>query len=217
MASPFPAALINWVEMRFLDADGNPLSGGFLYFYVTGTSTPKDTWTTTDYDPATGTANPNPIELDADGRPPDPIFLEPGAYKIVVEDASNVQQYSLDGFEDIGLTYFSSLGTEMVTGDTAADSGDTIAVTSNFVAVTNAGGDDPATINLPAAADYGFVLTIKNKTAVTLQINPDGSDTMEDGLASYTVPAAVSPLFPSVMLGSDGVSTWFVLASHGIG
>lgn len=67
-------------ELQFFDDDGEPLSGGFVYTYQAGTTTPKATFT----DSTGNTQNTNPVELDASGRAP--IWIE-GSYKFVVTDA----------------------------------------------------------------------------------------------------------------------------------
>lgn len=54
-------------------------NAGRLFFYVTGTSTKKDTYTTE----ALSTANANPITLDSAGRHGD-IWLGSGAYKVIL-------------------------------------------------------------------------------------------------------------------------------------
>lgn len=51
---------------QFLDNNGNPLSGGKLYTYEAGTTTPQATYTTS----AGNVAHANPIILDAGGRVP---------------------------------------------------------------------------------------------------------------------------------------------------
>ena len=51
-------------KMQFFDANGNPLAGGKLYSYASGTSTPLVTYTD-----STGlSANTNPIILDSRGE-----------------------------------------------------------------------------------------------------------------------------------------------------
>ena len=47
----------------FTNANGQPLSGGFVYTYVPGTTTNKTTW----QNAAQTVANANPIQLDAYG------------------------------------------------------------------------------------------------------------------------------------------------------
>ena len=73
---------------QFLDNNGLPLSGGKIYTYNAGTTTPLTTYTTN-----LGTiAQSNPIILNASGRiPVGEIWLTTGyGYKFVVEDANNV-------------------------------------------------------------------------------------------------------------------------------
>ena len=72
---------------QFFDDNGNPLSGGKLYTYLAGTTTPAVTYTS-----SLGTFNnPNPIILDAAGRPPEEVWLTSGvSYKFVVTTSANV-------------------------------------------------------------------------------------------------------------------------------
>jgi hypothetical protein len=70
-------------KQTFLDADGNPLSGGFVYMYQPSTTTPKDTW----QDSAEATLNANPIELDMAGRA---VIYGNGVYRQIVKDADLV-------------------------------------------------------------------------------------------------------------------------------
>ncbi|WP_167313311.1 hypothetical protein [Ralstonia insidiosa] len=74
-------ALIQNGKVQFLDANGRPLSGGTVDFYVVGTTTRKDTF----IDKALGTPNPNPVQLDARGEA---IIWGIGSYREVVKDAN---------------------------------------------------------------------------------------------------------------------------------
>ena len=67
---------------QFFDDNGNPLTGGKVYTYAAGTTTPLATYTT-----STGAvANTNPIILDAAGRTPNEIWLIAGTlYKFIVQ------------------------------------------------------------------------------------------------------------------------------------
>jgi hypothetical protein len=69
--------------VQFFDDNGDPLAGGKLYAYAAGTTTPKDTYTTA----AGGTANANPVILDAAGRAT--IFLS-GSYKFTLHTSADV-------------------------------------------------------------------------------------------------------------------------------
>lgn len=70
---------------QFWNADGTAvLAGGFVYFYLTGTSTPATT-----YSDSAGTPHTFPIVLDSNARAV--IYLGPGSYKRIVKDANSVQ------------------------------------------------------------------------------------------------------------------------------
>jgi hypothetical protein len=66
---------------------------GSLTFYEIGTTTPKDTWS----DPAMGVPNlnPNPVELNADGRAETEIFLD-GEYTVVLKDSTGTTIWTRD-------------------------------------------------------------------------------------------------------------------------
>lgn len=67
---------------QFLDSNGKPLSGGLVWSYAAGTTTPLTTYTSREGD----IANSNPVVLDADGRAS--IWLSANvAYKLVLESA----------------------------------------------------------------------------------------------------------------------------------
>ena len=66
--------------IQFNDDDGNPLSGGKLYTYAAGTTTPQATYT----DAGGLTQNANPVVLDSSGRAT--VFLS-GSYKFRLEDS----------------------------------------------------------------------------------------------------------------------------------
>lgn len=73
---------------QFFDNNGIPLSGGLIYTYLAGTTTPATTYTTN-----TGLiAHANPIVLDAAGRvPTGEIWLPYGiTYKFILKTSSNV-------------------------------------------------------------------------------------------------------------------------------
>jgi hypothetical protein len=83
---------------QFFDDNGNPLSGGKLYSYLAGTTTPAVTYTS-----ITGlTANPNPIILDAAGRPPAEVWATAGInYKFVVKTSTEVTIRTYDNLPSL--------------------------------------------------------------------------------------------------------------------
>ena len=89
---------------QFFDNNGVPLSGGLLYTYSAGTTTPQATYTSN----SGSIANSNPIVLDSSGRVTNEIWLTSGqTYKFVLQTASAVQIWSFDNIS--GINDFSSL------------------------------------------------------------------------------------------------------------
>jgi hypothetical protein len=81
--NPFP---------QFFDSSPNVYSGGKLYFYASGTSTPLSTYTTK----ALAVANTNPVVLNSAGRPSTDIFLQDLEYKVVLKDVNDVVIWTAD-------------------------------------------------------------------------------------------------------------------------
>jgi len=78
----------------FFDVGGGitPSDGALLEFFITGTSTPKDTFTTE----ALNVANTNPVVADANGLFSD-IWMPDGArYKVTLDDKNIVQKFEAD-------------------------------------------------------------------------------------------------------------------------
>ena len=81
---------VGGVAAQFFDNSGQVLTGGKLYTYLAGTTTPAVTYTTN----SGLTANSNPIVLNAAGRIADSgeIWLTDGiSYKFVLKDSNDVQ------------------------------------------------------------------------------------------------------------------------------
>jgi len=76
-------------RQQFLDANGNPLAGGLVYFYIPNTTTPKDTW----QDAAKSALNTNPVVCDARGQAT--IYGE-GDYRQILQDAQGNQIWDKD-------------------------------------------------------------------------------------------------------------------------
>ncbi len=82
MWAPLKAAtLLPNGEQSFTDANGNPLAGGSVYFYIPGTTNAKDTY----QDPNAVNLNSNPVQLDASGRA---IIYGIGSYRQIVKDVA---------------------------------------------------------------------------------------------------------------------------------
>src|SRR6266849_4631615 len=79
------------------DSQARPLSGGKLYFFVTGTSTPQNAF----QDTALTIAHPNPMTLDSSGRIA-AFYLADGTIKIRLADIAGVTILAYDGLLVIG-------------------------------------------------------------------------------------------------------------------
>jgi len=84
------AVLTPQPKMQFTTAAGVPLSGGKVYTYTAGTTTPQATYT--DYTAAT--PNTNPVILDSRGEAN--IWLGSALYKFKLTDANDVEIWTVD-------------------------------------------------------------------------------------------------------------------------
>ena len=85
-------------KFQAFDSTGAPLSGGYLYTYIAGTSTNKATYS----DAALTTANSNPVLLDARGEA---SIFGAGIYKFILKDSDGTTIWTMDNIAVMGLTY----------------------------------------------------------------------------------------------------------------
>lgn len=112
----------------FYDDNGNPLSGGKIYTYAAGTSTPRATYT----DQGGLTANSNPVILDSAGRAN--IWLDnSAAYKFTVSTSADVVIRTVDnvtGFNtSSGLAVLGTIGANTIVGNNTGASATPTALT----------------------------------------------------------------------------------------
>ncbi len=167
------ARLSPYIFSQEFDNNGNPLSGGLIYTYEAGTSTPKVTYA----DSAGTIPNPNPIVLDASGRYV--AWLDSGAYKFTLRTSDGVLIETKDD----------------IAGDTANAFGSSIVTISGNLAITTAYRNNviiataAATLTLlPASsAEEGFYFVIKNTSAsANVTIDPNLAELI-DGVSTVTV------------------------------
>lgn len=88
------------VGAQFFDNSGNMLSGGKIYSYEAGTTTPLATYTS-----STGiTAHTNPIVLDAAGRVPSggEIWAQTQLYKFVLKTSADA---TIATYDNVGSSF----------------------------------------------------------------------------------------------------------------
>ena len=172
-------------------------SGWKLNFYTTGTSTRKDTFS----DNALSVANANPVVADSSGRFGD-VFLESGAYKVVLTDGDDVVKWTADPVAgSLGATGEVDEKTAAYTV-TTGDATKTIAVDATSGALT-------VTLPTAATATDGFEVTIKktDSSVNAVTIDGNGAETI-DGAATLLLTTQ----YRSATLRCDG-SNWLVVST----
>jgi len=96
-------------RFRAFTQAGLPMAGGKVYTYAAGTTTPKATYT----DLAGSSSNANPVVLDSNGEATIRLDVSGGGYKIVLKDASDVTQWTLD---DVDSNIATALGLPTLAG-----------------------------------------------------------------------------------------------------
>ena len=93
---------VGGVAAQFFTNTGAVLTGGKLYTYLAGTTTPATTYTTN----AGNVARTNPIVLDSAGRVSSggEIWILPVAYKFILKDSNDVLIATYDNVFGIGAT-----------------------------------------------------------------------------------------------------------------
>jgi hypothetical protein len=86
---------------QFFTNNGVPLTGGKLYTYAAGTTTPQATYTSS----SGVTAHTNPIILDSAGRVPGgEIWLAAPSYKFILNTSTDVLIATYDNIRGFGST-----------------------------------------------------------------------------------------------------------------
>jgi len=151
-------SILGGAGAQFLNDSGRPLSGGKLYSYAAGTTTPQATYT----DSSGMTQRSNPIVLDAAGRIPGTgeVWITVGAYyKFVLTTATGVP---VGDWDDVGYIDYSQPNGSSLFGFIQAGSGAVtrtaqskmreVVSVADFGAVGDGVTDDSAAIQ--AALDY---------------------------------------------------------------
>jgi len=116
---------VGGVAAQFFTNTGAVLTGGKLYTYAAGTTTPQASYTT-----STGNvARTNPVILDAAGRVPSggEIWILPVGYKFILKDSTDVLIATYDNIFGVGAM--------SVTNYTGNGSTVAYAISGNVVAV----------------------------------------------------------------------------------
>jgi len=171
-----PLAGAGW---QFFTNTGTVLTGGLLYTYAAGTTTPLTSYT----DITGATANSNPIVLDSAGRVAGEVWLTTSVnYKLVLKDSTGVQIAAYDNINGISSSITTSL---RLTGSTSGY--------IDLVAPAVAGAN---TITFPAVTDTVVTLaaaqTLTNKTISGGTINSASVGATTASTGAFTTLSASS-------------------------
>lgn len=182
-------------KFRAFDADGDPLNGGKLYSYIAGSSTPQATYT----DKAAGTANTNPVVLDANGEAN--VWLSDALnYKLVLTDADDVVLWTVDNVSNIndGSIALAKLADGILANSTAGR----LKMADGYLSATSDGLAKMAAGYLSATSDG-----LAKMAAGFLQASTDGLAKMADDYFSATSGARAkfaSGFFTKAMMPAVG-------------
>jgi len=162
-------------KLQYFDNNGDPLSGGLLYSYYTGTTTAKATYPTL-ADALAGTnANTNPVVLDSRGEA---NVVMSGSYKFVLKTSAGTTLWTVD---NVGST------TNVLLLD--AYSNDVIilgtggALSINQVTVTNAATGAAPQITA-TGTDTNIDLKVASKGSGILKLDGGATGTVDVGTVS---------------------------------
>ena len=106
-------SIFGGVGAQFFDNNGNPLSGGKIFSYLAGTTTPQPTYTSS----SGAVAHTNPIILDSAGRVPSggEIWNDYSAlYKFILKTSADV---TIATFDNVGGSFNAAPTIANFTGD----------------------------------------------------------------------------------------------------
>lgn len=165
-----------------LDNNGDPLAGGQLFTYESGTVVNKQTFTTEDE----STPNTNPVILDAAGRAD--IWLGTGSYTFLLKDSDDVTISTVDDIvgDASGALYSTVVSVSTNTAIVADNQNNLIECTAAL------------TLSLLSAtvAESGFAFSVKNSGSSDVVIDPDAAELI-DGASTLTIAAGLSALIVS--------------------
>jgi hypothetical protein len=156
------ATLLPNGKQTFVDANGNPVVAGSVYFYIPGTTTAKNTW----QDSGQTILNTNPVVLDSAGRA---IIYGSGSYRQVVKDS-------------LGNTIWDQVTADTSSGSSSWAGTSAGTVNAQTITATNFTSSDGQSID--------FIAGLTNTSALTL--NPNGTGPINVLKDTYSGPVSLT-------------------------
>jgi len=187
---------------QFFDNNGVPLSGGLIYTYQAGSTTPLVTYTTNN-----GTIpNSNPIILDSAGRSANEIWMQTGyTYKFVIQTASGTTLQSLDNLYPI-LQTSTATGATIPSGLIAIWSGSTGSIPSGWVLCNGTNGTPDLRNSFIVGAGSTYAVGATGGSADAIVVSHTHTVT-DPGHKHNTTSTGSGSLINAAASGTTGAST----------
>lgn len=192
-----PLAGAGW---QFFDNSGVILSGGLLYTYAAGTTTPQATYTSS----SGGTANSNPIVLDSAGRVSGEIWLTSTlTYKFVLKTSTGTTIGTYDNISSVPASVTADLSTFALKG-----------VNADITSMTALTSIPNGTVsNLPSVASlYRNLKVSTTGTSAPVTVTAD-EIVLSNSSNQYVVNRSVSLSISGAVSGVNGLDTGTIAAS----
>lgn len=205
---------------QFFDNSGQVLTGGKLYTYLAGTTTPAITYTSN----SGITAHPNPIILNAAGRVPDSgeIWLTDSiSYKFVLKDQNDVLIATYDNIVGINSNFVNFTGEEETQAATQGQTVFTLTTiqylpaTNNLLVFVNGSKQVPVTnfietsstvVTFVDGLNVGDVVDFCTATPINTNANTAASISYNEGCVgsvNRTVQAKLEETLSVLDFGAD--------------
>lgn len=179
-------------DAQLTSSTGLPLSGGKLYWYIAGTTTPIAVYS----ESSGSTPQSNPVVLNSRGEPPYPIWLQAGqAYKCVLTDSSDNVIRTIDNISGVNDTATPTISEWVLYSGSASFidathfsvTGDATATftPNRRIRATVSGGECYATINTSSFSTGITTVTVVNDSVVL----DSGLNTVYYGFLDPTHPS----------------------------
>jgi len=173
---------------QFFDNNGIPLSGGLLYTYQAGSSTPLATYT----DINATTANANPIVLNSSGRLDNEIWLTYGYfYKFVLKTSAAVTLGTYDNIYGI-VGVQTAVGTTIPTGVITLWYGSIGSVPTGWYLCDGSNGTPDLRNRFVVGAGSTYSVAATGGSTDAIVVSHTHTATVTDSGHSHTVTSATS-------------------------
>lgn len=177
------------VESAF-DSSGDPLPGAKLEFFITGTSTPQNTYS----DNALSVANANPVVADSAGRFGE-IFLLDADYKATLSTSADVLVWTRDPVHGSPTATTGTLSKSINYTVLSSDKGSLILVDATSGEVTIS--------LLPSVTEFTVGVKKIDASANKVIVDGDGSETIDGGLT-----VELEAQYDTIFVRGDGTD-WY--------